>query len=193
MINVINNYIQDYWLNLNLMDCAKSNAINQGNFQIIITDEELHEINELVDDHLFETNQDENNLDKINKEYLTDNEECINEEKLNNNHKYIISNRDNGCKYKERKNKSNLRFNSSDIPRENTFGKYKFITSGKNVSDNRMFKKQETNKYIRLHNEFNSNQYQRKMYKMPKNSRIYEYGTRERKILLGSQSKPKLI
>jgi uncharacterized membrane protein len=127
MTITINNYVTDYWISYNIIDCSE-----------------------------------------------------IIEEKLNNNHEYILS---------ENINESTI--GPSEINRkceERNITKYYIRKQSDRIqtSNNRESDTQNTDKYFNVLKNINTYNNKRQMYTMPKNSRIREYESKRRKVLLDS-------
>jgi hypothetical protein len=119
-------------------------------------------------------------------ENIIDCGEIINEEKLNNNYNYEIL---------EVINESTIR--SSEFDRgcyaEENSQYYNKQTNRNENSNNRKFNKKETNEHFNLFKNINSNNDERKMYILSKNSRLYEYKTKGRKVLLDTFYENRII
>ena len=127
MTITVNNYVTDYWISDNIIDCSE-----------------------------------------------------IIEEKLNNNHEYILS---------ENINESTIR--PSEINRkceERNITKYYIREQSDRIqtSNNRKSDIQNTDKYFNVLKNINTYNDKRQMHTMPKNSRIREYESKRRKVLLDS-------
>jgi len=162
MLNLNNNYINDYWLKKNIIDCNN----------ITIQTDDLDDFEIIVDDNYTDTY---NKKEKLN-----------NKSKINNNY--------NNKKYdKGRTNKQYSRINKSNITNRNTANnKHIYKKNRENISNNKYNNKEESNKYNKLYNKLNPHNNQKQMYSLPQTSRIYEFKSRERKILLDSFTKNKL-
>jgi hypothetical protein len=146
MTITVNNYISDYWLTDNIIDC--------GN---IIIDEDQDNLNNCY------------NINDIN-------DMNINEEKLNNNHKY--------------EDDYNNKIENEFIPRITKFNRkckngcitkyYNRRYNDRNKhSNDRMYNKKESYQYNEIHKHTISNSSYDQMHALPQNSRIYEYEKRK--------------
>ena len=181
MFELKNKYICDYWFDDNIIDCGMPIDDLSDEIPVIIFDSEINIISQNYVEHLFEASNTLKNNDV--KE--------LNEEKLNYNYKISNTQRDN--EYRTRKARSNSRSNTSYISTGNTEYYHQFKTGGPIVSNNRMFDVEKTNQHHKLFNQSCTNNGKRKMRNLPKTSRLYEFKTGKRKVLLDSQPKPKSL
>lgn len=198
MFEIKNKYIVDFWFNDKIKDCGKviySNKntnydetieTNHQNIPIFISQNESE--HESIDEHLFETVNNDNDNDN-DTDYDIDNENNnynfdFKMKKLNNYYKINNTCRDN--EYRKRKGRRNSKSNNSDISRGNTVCCHRIKSSGQIVSNNRMFDEKKSHQHNKLFNQSNSNNDKRKMYNLPKTSRLHEFKARERKVLLDS-------
>jgi hypothetical protein len=181
MFELKNKYICDYWFDDNIIDCGKPIDDLSDEIPVIIFNSEINIISQNHVEHLFEAS---NTLENNNVKEL-------NEEKLNYNYK--ISNTYRVNEYRTRKNRSNSRSNTSDISTRNTEYYHRFKTGGQIISNNRMFDKEKTSQHHKLFYQSCTNNDKRKMHSLPKTSRLYEFKTGKRKVLLDSLPKPKSL
>lgn len=164
-------------MNNNIIDCGKSIDISEEIFVIIPDSENNCENNIITQQHV---------------EYVFNASNTLkNKKKLNYNYKTTKPINDN--EYRTRKNKSNSRSNTPDISTRNN----KYYNRNKQceqiISHNRMFAAEKANQYQKLFNQSGANNDQRNMHNLSKTSRLYEFKTRKRKVLLDSQPKPKSL
>ncbi len=198
----VDNYLEDYWCNKIIIDQSKIIYNNQNNTKTtaptnnsnIDLDHLNDDIDQLINEHNKKMCQHINNKVIINHSSDTiDNNDFIEyKEKLNNNHKTSLSNNNNVVrkKYHDIGNSINDR---SDNKRTHTINYIRSGSNRKKDSDFGMYDKQESCKHRNIQKNFDSGQNKREMYALPKKCRLHEYGSRERKVLLDSFSKPKLI
>ncbi len=183
MFELKNQYICDYWFNDNIIDCSKSIDDSSEKIPVIIFNNENNVITQKYVEHLFEASGTLKNSNIIEP----------NKEKLNYNYKINNTQIDN--EYRKRKNKPNPGSNISDISIQNTEYYNQFKPSRQNISNNRVFDVEKTNKHKKLFNQSCTNNYtsKRHLYVLSKTSRLYEFQTGKRKVLLDSQSKSKFL
>jgi len=114
-----------------------------------------------------------------------------NSKKLNN---LFLETRINDTNERKHKNR-----NSSDDKSSNSTKSTDKQYNNKNTSNRneislcRVATKETPDKYRNLHKESDANKYKREMHKLSEGCNVYEYRTRENKILLDTFTKPKLI
>ena len=215
-------YINDYWKKNVIIDQSKQFSCSENNQTNDKPTNPLNhltiDINSYNDFKLFIDNLDEliddlkpNNLTSTYTENTTNNEECFENEEYIDIKDYIDS-KDFNKKEKLNYNyKVNINVNTNDFRKQyvNSFRNsvsdksnssrknsryYSKEGSGRNqISNSRMYDKQKSIENRILQEHACSNKDKGKMYKLQKKCRIYEYESRERKILLDSFSKPKLL
>jgi hypothetical protein len=209
-------YINDYWKDNLIIDqskhnnCSNNQAHDKPNndlkrltidvnsydeFQKFI--DNIEESNDIyTDTNIYNnTNLHNNNLNN-DKDYDNDNEDYDNEnikEKLNNNYKAKTGMDLNVFRKKYVDNIRNSISDKSNNTRTNTFYYAREGFGRKQNSDNRIYDIQKSGENNIFQKHSNSCKDKRKMFSLPKKCRIYEYESRERKILLDSFSKPKLL
>ncbi len=211
MIQVINSYHVDYWIRNKIIDCSSVIPNNQLNISLDDSDlsklaelAEIADITELADlakiaditeladleNHLFRSEFNTNCVVKKNNNKNNFN----NKEKLNNNYKNLESNivNESNYKYNEPKDNGDSKFNKSNRKRTNTEDKYRKGNDRIKVIPDRVFIKQSTNKHISLHQKTDTSINKGAMQTLPKNSRIHEFKSRERVVLLDTFTRPKL-
>jgi hypothetical protein len=214
-------YINDYWKDNLIVDQSKHNNcsnnqthdkpnndlkrltidVNSYNeFQKFI--DNIEESNDIyTDTNIYNNTNLHNNLNNkiynnLNNDKDYDNEDYDNEnmkEKLNNNYKAKIGMNPNVFRKKHVDNIRNSISDKSNNTRTNTICYHGEGFGRKQNSDNRMYDIQKSGEHNIFPKHSNSNKDKGKMFSLPKKCRIYEYESRERKILLDSFSKPKLI
>jgi hypothetical protein len=195
MFELKNKYISDYWFNDNIIDCGKSINNISDEIPVIISDSDVNIITHNYIEHLFEepNNYLSNSMKQntVNKEKINNLIQITNfeDEKLNNNYK-ISNTQIYNNEYKSKKNSLHSKYNNSDISTRNR-EYYNQSKSGRQIiSNNRMFDMEKTSEHFKLFNESSINYNKGNMYKLPKTSRIHEFITERRKVLLDSQPKP---
>jgi len=193
MMEVINSYHVDYWIRNKIIDCSEVSSNNQLNItlddaNLDITDN-IYLLNEL-DDFLFNDKNQNNNSNNDN-DNDNDNDNKL-KKKLNNNCKYSNSNIVNESKYQYNHYFRNSKLDKSNMSRTNSNDNSRKEFNRIKNTTNRVFIEQKSNKYISIYQKACFNFNKRTMQTLPKNSRIHEYASRERKVLLDSFSKPKL-
>jgi hypothetical protein len=211
-------YINDYWKDNLIVDQSKhdkysnnqthdkpNNDLNRltidvnsyNEFQNFI--DNIEETNDIYTDTNIYTNPNlhTNTNTKIynNDEDYIDNEDYDKniKEKLNNNYKAKIGMNPNVFRKKHVDNIRNSISDKSNNSRTNTICYHGEGFGRKQNSDNRMYDIQKSGEHNIFPKHSNSNKGKGKMFSLPKKCRIYEYESKERKILLDSFSKPKLI
>jgi len=179
MFELKNKYIKDYWFNDNIIDCGKSSDNLSEEIPVIISDSEINIITQTHLEYLFEPSNNLENPIELNKE------------KLNSNYK--INNTLNYNDYRTGKNKSNSKSNISDFSSRNTEYYHQLKTYRTIISNNKMFNMGKTSQYHKLFNKSCTNNDQRNMCNLSKTSRLYEFKTNKRNVLLDSQSKPQSL
>lgn len=114
-------------------------------------------------------------------------------EKLNNNYKAKLCINHNGFRKEYINSFGNSISDKSNITRTNSIYYFGDESNRKQVPNNRLYDKQKSSEYRVLQKSSYTGEDKGKMYKLPKKCRIHEYESRQRKILLDSFSKPKLI
>ena len=165
MLNLNNDYIKDFWLNTNIVDCTN----------ITVQTDELDESEIIL-----------NNESEIIILDYEDDKEKLNKDCKNNN-EYTDYKDDKG-----RTNKQNSRIDKSNIPNKNSKNKHKLNKNTEDISNNKYINKKGTCKYNKLYNKSSSNNNKKQMCSLSQTSRIYEFKSRERKMLLDSCSEDKL-
>lgn len=185
-------YINDYWKDNLIINQSKNNKSNENSNNLTIDINSYNDFKKYIDDLIENPDELLNDTKKYNnEEYIDDN--LINKEKLNYNHKARISSNPNVFRKKYIDSYSDRNSNKSNNTRTNTQ-----YYSGEGFSRKqdlyiRMHDKQKSGEYRILQKYSNTNEDKGKMYNLPEKCRIHEYVSRERKILLDSFSKPKLL
>ena len=124
---------------------------------------------------------------------------------MNNNYKIsntqiyntrIFNNEYQSTKYRShsKNNTSNISTrNTSNISTRNTEYYDQFIQGRQIISNNRMFDVGKTSEHFKLFNQSSVDNNKGNMYKMQKTSRLHEFITERRKVLLDSQPKPESL
>jgi hypothetical protein len=204
----VDNYLQDYWRKRIIIDQSKIISNNQDtakttptNNSKIDLDHLNNDIDQLINEHNKKMSQHINNKVVINhsSDTIIDQNDIIDEndvieykEKLNNNHKTSLRNNNNVVR-KKYHDFGNPIDDRSDNKRAHTISCIRSGSNRKKDSDFGMYDKQESCKHRNIQKNFDTCQNKREVYTLPKKCRLHEYGLRERKVLLDSFSKPKLI
>ncbi len=114
-------------------------------------------------------------------------------EKLNYNYKARLCKYTNGFRKKYIDSFGNSVSDKSNNTRTNTIYYSGEGSNRKQVSNSGLYNKQKSSEHRILQKYPYTSQDKGKMYELPKKCRIHEYESRERKILLDSFSKPKLV
>ena len=208
-----NNQINNNQINNNQINNNPNKNLNRltidvnsyNDFKIFV--DNLNELTDELETNILTSNYTESNLN--NGDYIeSESEDCFEneesnenkdfyeinkKEKLNYNYKVNISVNTNDFRKQYVNSFRNSVPNKSNSSRRNSIYYSKEGSCRNQISNFRMHNKQKSCENRILHEHVGSNKDKGKMYKLPKNCRIYEYETRERKILLDSFSKPKLI
>jgi len=115
-----------------------------------------------------------------------------NKEKLNK----IIKNNTNSNINDTEENCNNFKYTSiirSNNTRKNNKYNLREECSRKQDTNIRVTNKQESSEYRTFQKYFDTGENKREMHNLPEKCRIHEYNLRERKVLLDSFSKPKLL
>lgn len=162
----------EYWMLNTIIDCGEISNNQNLDINITISQRELELMNEnepypTLSDKLDSSTMLNNEPEKLNKYLMNDNNININ-----------------GNEYNE--------FNSNNRKCENTkHPKSKRYNRSKNES-NRMYIEKESYQHIYLQKTTNKDCNKREMQYLSKNSRLYEYGGTQRKVMLDSFTKPTL-
>lgn len=181
MFELKNKYISDYWFNDNIIDCGKSSNNLSDEIPVIMYDSEINFITQNHIEYLFQPSNTLENSNTIK----------LNKEKLNSNYK--ISNTLKYNDYQTGKNKSNPKSNISDISSRNTEYFQQFKSGRSIITNNKMFNIGNSSQHHKLFNKSCTNNDQRNMCNLSKTSRLYEFETNKRKVLLDSQPKPQSL
>ena len=193
---LVNNkgYIMEYWMLNTIIDCGEIS--NKQDLDINISQQELEFMNK--NEHSLTKSEkllylsksyNEPNLSKSDEldtnSFKSKNYKSVNKPKKLN--KYPMNDNIinyNGNEYNE--------FNSNNRKCENTkYPKSKRYNRNNNES-NRVYTEKESYQHIYLQKTANTNCNKREMQYLPKNSRLYEYGGTQRKVMLDSFTKPTL-
>jgi len=191
---LVNNkgYVTEYWMLNTIIDCGEISNKQDLDINITISQRELELMNEYENCVTMLNNEPSsfesldsksrmlrNNLGKAQVVPVVNEPEKLNKYRMNDYH-----NNCNGNEYNE--------FNSNNRKCKNTkHPKSKRYNRNKNES-NRMYNEKESYQHIYLQKTTNTDCNKREMQYMPKNSRLYEYGGTQRKVVLDSFTKPTL-
>lgn len=155
MFELKNEFIKDYWFTNKINDCGKTTN-DHDDIPVIITETEIEYLN-TSDDSLFE-----DAIEKLNNKDKTDETFRFNE-------------------YRTEK-RTDSRVNRSDISTKNTKCYNQYNRNKPVITNSRKFNGKISNQYSKLFNQSYTNYDKRKLYSLPKTSRLCRY--KERKILL---------
>jgi len=201
MFELKNKYINDYWFKDNIVDCGEIINVDSNLIPVIISENEIEYIKN-YEEHLDKASGLSDKSSGPSDKSSGPSDKSANtleynnvKEKLNYNYKIINTKNNNewGNRANEtnRTNGTNSRFNNSDITTRNTVCCHRFKTSRPIISNNRMFDEEKTSKHHELFYQSHTNHNKRQMYNLPKTSRIYDFKSGKRKVLLDSQPKLK--
>lgn len=159
MFELKNEFIKDYWFTNKINDCSKT-IDSLDEIPVIITESEIEYLN-TNNEYLFE-----DNVKKLNNKDEADETFTFNE-------------------YRTKKG-PNSRVNKSDISTKNTRHYNQHNSDRQVISNCGMFNNKISNQHSNLFNQSYTNCDKRKMYQLPKTSRVCRFKERKRKILLDS-------